>query len=138
MLTSEPIDRDLPPVGHAEHVELRVPARSQYLRLARLTVAGFASDLGFDIETLEDLRVAVDELCAVCISDAGPGAILTLSYSVDAGSVHVDGRIDIPSASAPDLHPVARDLLGMMADDYGISTNEAGRTFWLTKGPRSA
>ena len=137
MLTSEPIDRDLPPVAHAERVELRIPARPQYLRLARLTAAGFASDLGFDVETLEDLRVAIDELCAVCIADAGPGTTLTLSYGVDGGAVHVDGRVNLPGAQPPVVHPVARDLLGMMADDYGIATTPEGRSFWLRKGPRA-
>src|ERR687895_1148119 len=44
-------------------VRLVVPASPEYLRLVRLTAAGMASRLGFTFDEVEDLRIAVDELC---------------------------------------------------------------------------
>ena len=35
----------------------------EFLRLARVTAAGLAGRLGFSFDEVEDLRLAIDELC---------------------------------------------------------------------------
>jgi serine/threonine-protein kinase RsbW len=122
--------------GPVELVELRLPAQSKYLRLARLTAAGFAGDLNFDVQSLEDLRIAVDELCAAVIDGAPNDAVLVLTYERDGVGVRVQGRLIGRGLGQPDLHPVARELLGMMADAYDVSPSPDGREFWLTKAPK--
>src|SRR2546423_7856230 len=68
-------------------VRLVVPASPEYLRLVRLTAAGMASRLGFTFDEVEDLRIAVDELCFHLLGDADvddPSAAtptLELAYS---------------------------------------------------------
>lgn len=117
-----------------EQVELRVPASSKYLRLARLTVAGFAGDLGFDVQSIEDLRVAVDELCAAAIDGAAPTDQLELRYSSPDGRVRVEGNVVGPDLATPELHRVARELLDIVADGYDLAGVEGGRAFWIEKG----
>ena len=56
----------------ASVIRLSIPAELRFLRIARLTAAGIAGDLGFGLQDVEDLRVAVDEMCAALIEDAGP------------------------------------------------------------------
>jgi len=123
---------DQPAAG--EEVELRVPASSRYLRLARLTVAGFAGDLAFDMHSIEDLRVAVDELCAVAIDGASPSDQLELRYSLKDGQVRVDGQVLGAGLEDPELHPVARELLNIVADGFDMCAIEGGRAFWIVKG----
>jgi hypothetical protein len=84
---SEPIRRLLDITGLTDHfvvesptvktaearediVRLSVPAALEYVRIVRLTGSGVASRLGFDIEEIENLRVAVDELASVAIEAA--------------------------------------------------------------------
>ncbi|GIU90461.1 MAG: hypothetical protein KatS3mg010_1560 [Acidimicrobiia bacterium] len=43
------------------------------MRLVRLTTSGVASRLGFDVEEVEDLRVAVDELANIVLRLAPGG-----------------------------------------------------------------
>src|ERR1700757_1797194 len=50
-------------VSDADEVRLVVPARPEFLRLARVTAAGLAGRLGFSYDEIEDLRLAIDELC---------------------------------------------------------------------------
>ena len=45
-------------------VTLEVPADARYLRVVRLVASAYAADAGFDIDDVEDVRVAADELCA--------------------------------------------------------------------------
>ncbi|MCG0217843.1 hypothetical protein L4444_00155, partial [Pseudomonas aeruginosa] len=63
-------------------VTLIVPATSAHLRLARLVVSGVASLADLDFDTIEDLRIAVDELCALLLEQAPAGSELTLRYGV--------------------------------------------------------
>ena len=50
-----------------DRVELRFPARGDLVVLARLVTSAISSRAGFDIEELEDLRLAVGELCLLAL-----------------------------------------------------------------------
>lgn len=52
-------------------VILTLPCKAGYVSVARLTASGIASRIGFDIETVEDIKVAVSEVCSRIISLAG-------------------------------------------------------------------
>ncbi len=45
-----------------DEVRLAVPARPEFLGLARVTAAGLAGRLGFTFDQVEDLRLAIDEI----------------------------------------------------------------------------
>ena len=49
-------------------VVLTIPMRAEYVSIARLTAAGVANRLGFDIETIEDIKVSLSEVCNRIIS----------------------------------------------------------------------
>ena len=57
----------LPENGAAE-VALSIPMRAEYVSIARLTAAGVANRLGFDIEAIEDIKVSLSEVCNRIIS----------------------------------------------------------------------
>jgi len=116
-------------------VRLVLPAQARYLRLARLTAAGLAGDLGYSVDAIEDLRIAVDELSAAVIEDADPSASLAITYLDEDGSLVVEGRCDDTDAPAPELHRVAQELLAMLADEHEVGSDGDGRTFRLVKHP---
>jgi serine/threonine-protein kinase RsbW len=118
----------------ADVVELRLPAAPRYLRLARLTAAGLAGDLGFDMESLEDLRVAVDELCAAIIEGVEDSSTLELRYQPRGRGIRIDGQIVAPGDPVQ-LHPVAEELLRMVADSYDVASTDGRRAFWVSKEP---
>ncbi|MCD9622713.1 hypothetical protein [Rhabdothermincola salaria] len=101
-------------------VRLTFPAEARNLRIARLTAAGVAGEAGFSLDAIEDLRVAVDELCAVLVDGAGPDADATVTYRVVGDQVVVEGECQNGAADA-DLHSVARELLKMTTDDYTVA-----------------
>ena len=123
-------------LSNARPVQLVIPASARYLRLARLTAAGLAGDLGFPVDAIEDLRVAVDELCAAIISGAPDDVELELVYREADQSLIIEGTCRARTASAPELHGVARELLNMLADEYAIGAVGGHRNFRLVKHAR--
>jgi len=51
-----------------DEIRMRIPLKAEYVSLIRLSVSGIASKTGFDIDTIEDIKVAVSEVCNRVIS----------------------------------------------------------------------
>ncbi len=47
----------------SDSIKLILPFKAEYVSVARLTASGVANRVGFDIETIEDIKVAVSEVC---------------------------------------------------------------------------
>lgn len=46
----------------ADAVSLRIPLKAEYVSIARLTASGFASQMGFDFDSIEDIKVSLSEI----------------------------------------------------------------------------
>jgi len=106
-------------------IRLSIPAQLRFLRIARLTAAGVAGDLGFGLQDVEDLRVAVDEMCAALIEDADPDTDFEIAYRITDGALEIDG-------TCPHVG-VVRELLAMTADEFTLDADADGRRFHLVK-----
>ena len=57
--------------GVRDVVRLRLPAVGAYLSVLRTATAGLAARLDFTLDEIEDLRIAVDEACAMLLPGRG-------------------------------------------------------------------
>lgn len=46
-----------------ENITLSLPSKAEYVSVARLTASVIANNMGFNIEEVEDIKVAVGEAC---------------------------------------------------------------------------
>ena len=76
-------------VGSTPDVELRIPADSAFLAVLRTATAGLAARLDFTLDDIEDLRIAVDEACAMVLPQAKGGSDLTCAFTLATGSLTV-------------------------------------------------
>jgi serine/threonine-protein kinase RsbW len=119
-------------------VRLVVPAFPEYLRLVRLTAAGMASRLGFTFDEVEDLRIAVDELCFHLLGDADeevPSAdtrTMDLVYSAGADSITITGRTGL-SGAVPESSDLSEQILDALVDEHEVSGSDDMVTFRLKK-----
>ncbi|WP_334143219.1 hypothetical protein [Rhabdothermincola sp.] len=117
-------------------VRLTIPANPRFLRLARLAASGVATDAGFDLDHLEDLRLAIDEACAVLLEGA-PGGDLELVYRFRAdGGVEIEGSCPSDGSDLR-LHPVAADLLAVTTTEHHLASDSNRRRFRLVKLPEA-
>jgi len=85
-------------------VTVRMPAEGAYLSVLRTATAGLAARLDFTLDEIEDLRIAVDEACAMLLPQASPGASLECEFDLDADAMTV-----AVSVLAEKGRPPARD-----------------------------
>lgn len=71
------------------HIELSIPAQPVLLQLVRLTAGVVASRADLDLDDVEDLRLAVDELCLSLIGPAGTSGRLLLRYRWEEEAIEV-------------------------------------------------
>ena len=112
-----------------DEVRLTVPATPEYLRLARVTATGLASRLGFTYDQVEDLRLAIDELCFALIGSKGRLGTVSLQYAVTAEALEVvgTGRFDDDMATGPSLNDFSQQILRALVDEYGVARDDDGR-----------
>lgn len=118
-------------------VELTMSSAPGLRILARLAVSTLAGQLGFDIEEIEDLRIAIDELCTSCAAGAGPTSRTLLRFEHDLGALRVtctvDGIGDMParvdsgvSFGSMTADELSQRILAELVDDYGIGDVTGG------------
>src|SRR3989442_214909 len=102
-------------------VRLVVPAVPEYLRLVRLTAAGLASRMGFTFDEVEDLRIAVDELCFLLLGH-GEGDVtrtMELRYSAGRDSISIEGHTELTDAP-PEPSELSLQILGALVDEHHV------------------
>jgi serine/threonine-protein kinase RsbW len=102
-----------------EVVRLSVPAALEYVRIVRLTASGVASRLGLDVDEIENLRVAVDELASTVVDAAGPGA-LEIAFSSDGGELRIEGHAPVAPGADVGVDELSAQILKAVCDDYEL------------------
>ena len=112
-------------------ISITFPASPDYLRLARLATADVGSRAGLDYEEIDDLRIAVSELCSM-ISGADD-AVLTLAFSLDGADVDVVGDARPGGLVDSDL---SRAIVTAVVDDYAVELDDGVARFHARKHAR--
>jgi anti-sigma regulatory factor (Ser/Thr protein kinase) len=116
-------------------VRVRIPASPAYLRVVRLVVADLASRLGFTIDEIEDLKIAVDELAAYMTGSQGREGSLEIVATVDRERIEISGKGHfIPGSRVrTELTDFSRTILETVADTASLQQVDGTPTFELVK-----
>ena len=98
-------------------VVIKLPAAGAYLSVLRTATAGLAARLDFTLDEIEDLRIAVDEACAMLLSQALPGADLECTFSLDDDSIRVAVGVLTVDGQQPSRDTFAWTVLSALAGE---------------------
>jgi serine/threonine-protein kinase RsbW len=87
-----------------DRVTAQVPASTAYVAVLRSLAAGVAARFGLTIDDVEDVRMAVDEACALLLPQAVAGSDLECVVVLEPSAVAVEVAV---RSQAP--RPVPRD-----------------------------
>ncbi len=119
-----------------DEVELSLPAKPELLSLARLTVAAVASRADFAYEEIEDLRLAIDELCSPLVGHSGRAGTLHLTYRWDDSSIEVSCQMsgaDERVGLGEEENELSDRILDALVDEHGAKSEGPLRHVWLRK-----
>ena len=63
-----------------ESINMSLPSKPEYVSIARLAASFVANQMGFDIETIEDIKLAVGEACNNAILHSGSDETYKLEF----------------------------------------------------------
>ncbi len=129
------------PLGDGDRVVLTFPARGDLVVLARLVASAISARVGFDIEELEDLRLAVGELCLLALqgSDVCHGD-LRLEFTVSADALDISCTL---GGAAParrnrgeegaEADQLSQQILAALVDAHCRVEEDGSVQAWLRK-----
>ena len=119
---------------HHSDVELRIPADSAYLAVLRTATAGLAARLDFTLDDIEDLRIAVDEACAMVLPQAREDSDLTCTFDLDAAWLTVAVSAQCVAPTPPDRDGFAWTVLAALTNEVSAHVDGDTLTVTLARG----
>jgi serine/threonine-protein kinase RsbW len=137
-------------MGDRRTVQLKIPSRWGYEKMAMKLAGVIAQQMGFPPERVEDLGTAVSEACLNAIEHGNhlePDALVSLTFIVEPGRLCIEvsdeGRGGPPPASFPEpdikrkvagqegLRQMGLHLIRSLVDEAGFvhDQSQAGNTF---------
>ena len=115
-------------------VVLVVPADGSYLAVLRTATAGLAARLQFTLDEIEDLRIAVDEACAILLSVAPADTEVTSQFEVTDSALSIDVSVPVSGhATLPGGNSFSWQVLTALAGEISAYTDNGRAAIRLTK-----
>jgi len=108
-------------VQHAEGLRLSLPARPEFVGVARLTLSGLAARLGFDVDATEDIKLAVAEALNLLLRPTAATTQIDLTATWDETSLEIElGRLDV-DLPADDDAQIAQMVMAEFMDEAALA-----------------
>ena len=126
-----------------ETIKMEITANPEYVSIIRLTTSGIANKVGFCIDDIEDLKVAISEACTNAIKHSSDDKF-TIIYSMIEKGLTIEiidkGKgYDRSSVSEPDIDNLKESGMGLfiiesLMDEVIVESQEGkGTSIKMTK-----
>ncbi len=126
-----------------ETIKMEIPANPDYVSILRLTTSGIANKLGFSMDDIEDMKVAVSEACSNAVKHSEDNKV-SINFNLLNNGIQIEiidnGKgYDVDAIETPDLSNPKEGGLGLfiiqtLMDEVNIeSKGNQGTTIKMTK-----
>ena len=126
-----------------ETIKMDIASNPQYVSVIRLTTSGIANKIGFCLEDIEDIKVAVSEACTNAIKHSLDNKFsveytifengLTITI-IDSGKGYDVDSIDVPNLEEPKESGLGLFIIQSLMDEVEIKSNiNYGTVIKMTK-----
>jgi serine/threonine-protein kinase RsbW len=113
--------------SEGDFVQVRLPADSAYLSVLRTATAGLAARLDFTLDEIEDLRIAVDEACAMLLPQAVPGGDLSCNFRLTENALVLSVSVPTADGRLPARDTFAWTVLNALAGEVEADVDQSKR-----------
>jgi serine/threonine-protein kinase RsbW len=132
------LDRAVPAAGSRPPVVLTIPSDRTLVVLVRSAAGHLGSRIGLTFEELDDLRLAVDEACALLLLPdeiAATGDVLDCRFAEVDGALHITVAAEARPDAAPQVGGFGWNLLSSLVDDLDWSSDGGRAEVRIVKRP---
>ena len=126
-----------------ETIKMEIASNPHYVSVVRLTTSGIANKIGFCLDDIEDIKVAVSEACTNAIKHSLDNKFyveytifengLTIEV-IDNGKGYNVDSVDKPNLNEPKESGLGLFIIESLMDDVKIKSDEDnGTTIKMTK-----
>ena len=126
-----------------ETIKMEITANPAYVSIIRLTTSGIANKVGFCMDDIEDLKVAVSEACTNAIKHSSDDRF-TIIYTMTENGLTIEiidngNGYDTSSINEPDIENLKESGMGLfiieaLMDEVSIESQEGkGTSIKMTK-----
>ena len=126
-----------------ETIKMEISANPDFVSIIRLTTSGIANKIGFSIDDIEDMKVAVSEACTNAIKHSSDNKFsveytifedgLTIKI-VDSGKGYDVDAVDKPNLKEPKESGLGLFIIQSLMDEVEIKSNiNYGTVIKMTK-----
>lgn len=119
-------------------IAMAVPGDVAYVSTVRLTAASLAARCDLTIDDIEDLRLAVDEACALLLPHAHAGSALQADFVVAPGWLQVAASVHTRESGQLDRSGYGWRVLDALASSVEVSNDDGKLIITLTKRREAA
>jgi Histidine kinase-like ATPase domain len=117
----------------SDQVTITLPPQPRYIRVARLVATGLANELGFGVDRLDDVRLAIGEACGLAVQVGAKE--VSLAYDLDATSltVTIDAVLGGVAAQLDDDYvALVEQVLAVAGTDHHIDRDDQRMSIRVT------
>lgn len=108
-------------------IRLTIPAQPRMVLVVRMTLAGYCSQCGADIDTLEDIRTLADEACYCLMHQPRVAARLRVSARMEGPTARIRFEAEcLGEATGLPAHDteIARGILSSLATEVWLEEKD--------------
>lgn len=126
-------------------ITIKLPSKAEYVSIARLAASVISNTVGFDIEEIDDIKVAVGEACNnAVLHGKSEDEVYEINFELSDSKIHIEVKdngigFDEDKYEEPDLDNLKGNGLGIyimksLMDEVDIIANDnEGTTLKLVK-----
>ncbi len=119
------------------HLTMRFPAGPGYLSISRVTTTALAAANGFNVDELDEIRLAIDEVVAwllhagEAVGAAGSGVDdhVELDITCKNGNLEFTAVRPTADSAVPTMTELAQAVLAVTVDDHDTGIDDRNRRF---------
>ncbi len=119
--------------GAPSDVSLRLPADTSYLSVLRTATAALAARMDFTLDDIEDLRIAVDEACAILLPQARTGSDLGCEAWLGDATITVRVTVESDRPTAPPVNGFAWRVLTALTSTVAADLHDDRLSLTLSR-----
>ncbi|GAA2827703.1 anti-sigma regulatory factor [Kribbella solani] len=118
-------------MGRVDEVRLSIPADGAYIAVPRSVVGNLAARNDFTLDAIDDLRIAVDEACALLLPEAADG-VLDCVFLIEPPKLLVRVSAIVPNGWTPDTDSFGWTVLTALVESAAAETIDGRLTITVT------